>query len=224
MSDIKLSVGTLVYVSTSLPSTYNVTGFEAINDWVEIGEVESIGEFGGSAQITPFTPLGTGIVKKRKGSIDYGTAALSIGQVSGNGGQALLKDGFDGSKKYDVHSFKIVEETGEVAYFTGLVGSFTKVTNDANAVMMVNCNIELDNKVLSDNYEFFTVAYIAGANGSIIGNANQLVANGNDGSAVYASPAAGYQFSQWSDTSTDNPRQDTNVTANISVTASFTTL
>jgi uncharacterized repeat protein (TIGR02543 family) len=36
-----------------------------------------------------------------------------------------------------------------------------------------------------------------------------------------AAPDAGYHFVQWSDASTANPRTDTNVTADITVTVSF---
>ena len=36
-----------------------------------------------------------------------------------------------------------------------------------------------------------------------------------------AVPNTGYHFVNWSDTSTDNPRTDTNVMANITVTANF---
>jgi hypothetical protein len=34
-------------------------------------------------------------------------------------------------------------------------------------------------------------------------------------------PASGYHFVNWSDNSTDNPRTDNNITANLSVTANF---
>jgi hypothetical protein len=45
---------------------------------------------------------------------------------------------------------------------------------------------------------------------------------GTDGTPVSAVPATGYHFVDWSpDGSTDNPRTDTNVTADISVTANF---
>jgi hypothetical protein len=68
----------------------------------------------------------------------------------------------------------------------------------------------------------YTLTYLAGANGSIIGNPSQNVADGEDGASVYAAPDALYEFSQWSDASTDNPRQDTAVSADVTVTASFT--
>lgn len=68
---------------------------------------------------------------------------------------------------------------------------------------------------------FYTLTYLAGANGEILGNSTQIVASGSDGSPVYAAADGGYSFSQWSDTSTDNPRTDTSVSADITVTASF---
>ena len=67
----------------------------------------------------------------------------------------------------------------------------------------------------------FTLTYTAGANGTISGTSPQTVASGGSGTPVTAVPNTGYHFVQWSDGSTANPRTDTNVTGNISVTASF---
>ena len=44
---------------------------------------------------------------------------------------------------------------------------------------------------------------------------------GADGTAVTAVPETGYHFVNWSDGSTVNPRTDSNVTANVNVTANF---
>lgn len=67
----------------------------------------------------------------------------------------------------------------------------------------------------------YTLNYAAGANGSIMGAATQTVNAFGAGSAVTAQPSTGYRFLKWSDNSTANPRTDTNVNANLSVTASF---
>jgi len=67
----------------------------------------------------------------------------------------------------------------------------------------------------------FTLTYTAGAGGSITGTSPQTVNSGENGSAVTAVPDPGYDFVDWSDDSTANPRTDTNVTGNISVTATF---
>jgi Divergent InlB B-repeat domain/YDG domain/Bacterial Ig-like domain (group 3) len=67
----------------------------------------------------------------------------------------------------------------------------------------------------------YTLTYTAGANGTVTGTSPQTVASGGSGSAVTAVPNTGYHFVNWSDASTSNPRTDTNVTGNISVTANF---
>jgi hypothetical protein len=67
----------------------------------------------------------------------------------------------------------------------------------------------------------YTLTYTAGPNGSITGTSPQMVNHGGSGTAVTAVPDTGYHFVNWSDASTQNPRTDTNVMANISVTANF---
>src|SRR5207248_10228218 len=67
----------------------------------------------------------------------------------------------------------------------------------------------------------YTLTYTAGSNGSISGTSPQTVNYGASGTAVTAVPNTGYHFVNWSDNSTQNPRTDTNVTADISVTANF---
>src|SRR5262249_8332345 len=67
----------------------------------------------------------------------------------------------------------------------------------------------------------FTLTYTAGANGTMSGNTPQTVSLGGSGTTVTAQPNTGYHFANWSDGSTTNPRKDTNVTADIAVTANF---
>ncbi len=66
-----------------------------------------------------------------------------------------------------------------------------------------------------------TLRYLAGDHGAILGVTSQTVNYGDSGTAVTAAPALGYNFVSWSDSSTANPRIDTSVATNISVTAIF---
>jgi|GEM_PF-5350645 len=66
-----------------------------------------------------------------------------------------------------------------------------------------------------------SLKYIAGANGSLTGRANQVVYDGEDGNAITAVANTGYRFVKWSDDSTQNPRTDTSVDSNVNVTATF---
>lgn len=67
----------------------------------------------------------------------------------------------------------------------------------------------------------YTLTYAAAANGSLTGASPQTVNNGANGSEVIAVPDAGYHFTSWSDASTTATRTDTNVTGDVTVTASF---
>lgn len=67
----------------------------------------------------------------------------------------------------------------------------------------------------------YTLAYSAGANGSLSGIVGQTVFHGSDGTAVQAIPDEGYHFIQWSDGSTQNPRVDLAVQGDRSVSAAF---
>jgi hypothetical protein len=67
----------------------------------------------------------------------------------------------------------------------------------------------------------YTLTYTPGANGTITGTTSQTVDQGTSGTIVTATPDTGYHFVSWSDGITTAARTDTNVTANITATASF---
>lgn len=92
----------------------------------------------------------------------------------------------------------------------GAVDSYTLENISGHHVIVVRFEINT-----------YTVSYGAGENAGIEGDAAQEVTHGNSGTPVLAVPAEGYVFTGWSDGRTDNPRTDTIVTANISVTALF---
>ena len=66
-----------------------------------------------------------------------------------------------------------------------------------------------------------TLTYTAGPNGTISGVSPQTVNQGANGTLVTAVPNTGYHFTTWSDGVLTAARTDLNVTANITVTASF---
>ncbi len=67
----------------------------------------------------------------------------------------------------------------------------------------------------------YTITYNAGPGGSISGETSQTVEYGQDGTEVEAVPASGYRFTGWSDGVTTAKRTDTNITADLDVTAHF---
>lgn len=67
-----------------------------------------------------------------------------------------------------------------------------------------------------------TLAYSAGEHGTLQGNTAQRVAPGADATPVLAVPEDGYAFTEWSDGSKENPRQERSVQNDIQAVAKFT--
>jgi hypothetical protein len=67
----------------------------------------------------------------------------------------------------------------------------------------------------------YTLTYLTATNGTISGVATQTVAYAGNGSAVTAVAVGGYAFTNWSDGLTANPRTDSGVTNDLTVTANF---
>jgi uncharacterized protein (TIGR02145 family)/uncharacterized repeat protein (TIGR02543 family) len=103
---------------------------------------------------------------------------------------------------------------------TGLSGRYQiKLTaqDSLNNTSTQTCTIIISDVCMTTS----TINYLAGTNGTITGSTNQVVCRGDSGSTVTAVPDTGYTFVKWSNNSTANPRYETNVLNNISLTAQF---
>jgi hypothetical protein len=67
----------------------------------------------------------------------------------------------------------------------------------------------------------YSIQYSAAINGTVSGALTQKVYHGCCGSKITATANYGFEFLQWSDGRTDNPREDCRVTNDINVTAIF---
>ncbi len=78
-----------------------------------------------------------------------------------------------------------------------------------------------DASVVLANTTLYDLTYVAGAHGTLTGTVTQTLSSGSSGTAVTAVPSTGYHFVSWTDASTANPRTDTGVVADSTVTANF---
>jgi hypothetical protein len=122
-------------------------------------------------------------------------------------GEFTLEDSADSGSFYDV---TIRSQPDSPAQNCVVRNGSGTVRNASVTDIRVAC--ETDTHILS---------YSAGENGSLIGETEQSVADGEDGSAVLAEPDTGFSFSGWSDGSVQNPRVDTEVRGDINVIARF---
>lgn len=67
----------------------------------------------------------------------------------------------------------------------------------------------------------YTLTYVPGSGGSIVGSLSQVVGHGSSGTTVTAQPSVGYDFLAWSDGNRNAARRDTGVTGDKTVTATF---
>lgn len=213
--------GTIVSVSAGVPATYNQIGFEALA-YTQVGEVSNLGDRGRTYEDVSYNTLGERGTVHLKGTYDEPETTFEMISARVDSGQVIMKAASQSDANY---AFKVQYQNGEVDYFQAKVFGFVTVGGEANTVRTVSANIRVDRQgvveVAGPVDTSFTLTYTAGANGSLIGVTPQTVALGADGSAVAAVPAATYEFVEWSDGSTENPRQDIYVQDDVTVTASF---
>jgi hypothetical protein len=148
MSDIVSSVGTVVSVSASAPATYNSAGFAALT-WSPCGELAELPAFGAEAALATHTPLATGIVAKRRGSLNYGSVALTMAVSDTDTGQTVLQDAAEAAAGTDAQvSVKVVLVNAEIQYFTAQVMSYKTNVGNADAITMAEVTLEIDNSVV----------------------------------------------------------------------------
>lgn len=148
MSDVVSSVGTVVSVSANAPATYNTAGFAALT-WSPCGELAELPAFGAEAALATHTPLATGIVAKRRGSLNYGSVALTMAMSDTDTGQTVLQDAAEAGAGQDAQvSVKVELVNGEIQYFTAQVMSYRTNVGNADAITMAEVTLEIDNSIV----------------------------------------------------------------------------
>ena len=158
VQDIITAKGTKFYLASTIPA---ITGDKATDlasfdglTWGEVGMVESIGEFGPEGQIGSFTPLGTGIACKFRGTTDNGEVQLTIAKTTTDTGLlALIAKQGDPAES----AFKIeLSETGAAGtgqkaqryVFLGLVRSARVSVGSGDEVVKVSVAIPITGAII----------------------------------------------------------------------------
>ncbi|MCX6753647.1 MAG: peptidoglycan-binding protein [Candidatus Nomurabacteria bacterium] len=109
--------------------------------------------------------------------------------------------------------------TGVTSNFFTVAGATATNSVNSGVITAVFPATAADNGSGNTSY---TLTYTAGTGGTITGTSPQTVNASASGTAVTAVPNSGYTFTSWSDGVNTASRTDTNIQANMSVTASFT--
>ncbi len=148
-TDIQALVGAKIYISATLPETFDAAGYTStdfVGQWSEITLVESMAPHGGTKTVTPFKDVATGTIKKVGGASDYGMKSLVVGHLASDTGQLLCKTAFDARNTH--YSVKVEYDDGnavtdEIHYLDVLVTRYEFQDGDADAVRRKNIDLTL---------------------------------------------------------------------------------
>lgn len=128
-TNVQSMSGATLALSATRPATFDSVGYADTDiAWTTIGEVENYGDHGVTAQVLTFTNVADAIVQKLKGSKDYGTMNVMVGNVKSDAGQVLLATASESQNRYSAritYPLGDGEVTPEIHYLDVLVVSFT---------------------------------------------------------------------------------------------------
>jgi hypothetical protein len=96
------NAGSRLFIGPANNVADDVAEFEAATPYVEVGEVEDLGEFGDQVASQTFTAVGNRRVRKLKTTFDAGEMALVLGMDSGDAGQAALVAALDSDDDFAI--------------------------------------------------------------------------------------------------------------------------
>jgi len=141
------SATTKLYYTATLPTTYDNSGYTALTGWVLIGEVSSLGTYGGKTSVQKHVPIDTATVVKRAGSVDYGTMSITAARHKGADITALTT----AFAARTSGAYKVVLPTaiGDTDYFTAICTSIQTNIGNADQILQSNIELELDSAVIT---------------------------------------------------------------------------
>lgn len=144
-SNAKTSAGSFLSISDELPAQHDITGFEAITAWTEVGEVTDIGEFGREYTLVTHNPLKDRRTVKRKGSFNDGSITLQMARDVTDAGQTLLQTAQDDDNSY---SIRVTLQDGTPLYTTAQVMSYKTTISSVDTITSATTVLEIDNDII----------------------------------------------------------------------------
>lgn len=143
MSGAVSGSGSKVYISATLPATYDKTGYDALT-WTEITDITSVGEYGREYEMIDHAPIDKRQVVQIKGNYREGTIDLAFASIPADAGQVIVETA---STSDDNYAFKIVRTDGRVDAFSGKVTTF-RPNVQGGAILSVASGVAIQTQVI----------------------------------------------------------------------------
>lgn len=152
--DISTTAGAKISISNAavITSVTDTLAEYAALTYIEVKQVESLGDFGDTSNLVNFTSLSDARVRKLKGSRDAGELALVVGNVPDDPGQVAL---IAAEKTKFLYAFKVeFADKGPgsgalntICYFAALVNSASFSVGEADSVIRSNYSLPIDSQL-----------------------------------------------------------------------------
>lgn len=148
---INTGAGTRIYIAPRLAADLPADQAAAKTllaglTYVEIGEVESIGDYGDTINDVAFAGLANARARHLKGLADAGSTELVVAFDAGDAGQLKLVEAFLDRSRYD-YPFKVEYVDGEIDYFAAKVMSNKKSGITAEGVLKRNVTLGINSEI-----------------------------------------------------------------------------
>jgi len=220
---------------SDMETAYTNAAGRTIPDTEELGA----GEIGGLTFVPGLHKWSTGVLVSSNVTLNAAgnPNAVFIFQIAGdltiaNGQSVILAGGAQAKNIFWQVAGGAGAIIGTTAHFEGVVLTATAITVNTgasfNGKLLAQTRVNLQSNTIVDSslINQYTLTYTAGLGGSVLGDSPQFVLEGENGTMVTAVADPGFVFTGWTgtDPSSDNPRTDLNVMADITVTAQFQAL
>lgn len=129
----------------------------AADTYIQVGEIEDLGQFGDTFSSVTFTSLSDGRVRKYKGTADAGDMTLTVGLDNGDAGQKAVKTAHKDRSKGN-YNIKVTLNDGDPTaqpavlpttfYFNGKIMNNTVAPGAADNVVRRNITIGINSDIL----------------------------------------------------------------------------
>ncbi|WP_219061419.1 phage tail tube protein [Pseudomonas sp. UMAB-08] len=144
-ANTRISIGVRLAAKLPATSAAAITLLSALT-YIEIGEMESIGDYGDTINDVTFSALASGRATHLKGLADAGSVELSIGFDAGDAGQLALVAAFQDRSQYD-YPIKVEYVDGLVDYFAAKVMSNKKTGISVEGVVKRTVTLGINSEI-----------------------------------------------------------------------------
>lgn len=163
------TLGSRVYVSSAtVAATIDTVEEYTALSWIEIGLIESVGEFGRVFDLATFQAIKEGRMYKLKAGFNDGALQLVVGEDLGDAGQVALK-GFAEASNQNNYGFRVELNDAPTAgggpttyFFRGLPMSFRTTMGAVNNVIKATANVEVNSDILQTDPADIYDRFVAG--------------------------------------------------------------